>query len=166
MFAACSFIEVEDLLIVRVFTAPRKLVWKAWTDAELMKRWWGPKGFTTLFNKIDLRVNGTYLNCMRSPEGRDYWSTGTYRAIAEPERIALTDSFADEKGNVVPATYYGMASDFPLEIPVEVTFEAYDGNTKLTLRHVGIPPGAERDATEQGWAESLYKLADVLKRLR
>jgi hypothetical protein len=49
---------------------------------------------------------------MRSPEGQDFWSTGVYREIVEPERIVCTDSFADEKGNVVPASYYGMGTDF------------------------------------------------------
>ena len=99
---------------------------------------------------------------MRSPEGKDYWSTGVYREIVPLERIVCTDSFADEKGNVVPATHYGMDSDIPLEMLVTVTFEEHEGKTKLTLRHVGIPSGAEHDSCEAGWTQSLDRLAEHL----
>jgi len=138
-------------------------VWKAWTEPERMKRWWGPKVFTAPVIKIDLRVGGKYLFCMRSPEGQDFWSTGVYREIVEPERIVCTDSFADEKGNVVPATYYGIGSDFPLELQVTLTFEEHDGKTKMTLRHVGFPDGQMSDMAKVGWNESFDKLAEILK---
>ena len=62
------------------------------------------------------------------------WNTGVYREIVEPERIACSDSFSDEKGNVVPAAYYGMSSDFPLEMLLTVTFEDHDGKTKFTWK--------------------------------
>jgi len=71
----------EELFITRIFDAPGELLWKAWTEPESVKRWWGPKNFTSPFAKIDLRVGGTYLYCMRSPEGQDFWSTGVYREI-------------------------------------------------------------------------------------
>src|SRR5512143_289293 len=91
----------QAVVITRVFEAPRELVWKAWTECERLIRWWGPKGFTTPFCKTDLHVGGVYVNCMRSPDGKDYWSTGIYREIVPPKRIVCTDSFADEKGNIV-----------------------------------------------------------------
>ena len=153
----------QELVITRVFDAPRELVWKAWTEPERFMQWWGPKGFTSPVCKIDLRVGGKYLSCMRSPEGKDYWSTGVYREIVEPERIVCTDSFADEEGNVAPATYYGMSPDFPLEMLVTVTFEEHEGKTKLTLQHVGIPAGENSDLAEAGWNESFDKLAESLK---
>ena len=99
---------------------------------------------------------------MRSPEGKDYWSTGVYREIVPMKRIVCTDSFADEEGNVVPATYYGMSPDFPLEMLVTVTFEEFGGKTKLILRHTGIPRGADQEGAEQGWNESFDKLAEIL----
>ena len=152
----------RELVIERIFDAPRELVWKAWTEPEALVRWWGPKAFTTPICKTDLRVGGAFLYCMRSPEGKDYWGAGVYREIAPPERIVYTDSFADEKGNVVPATYYGMSEDIALEMLVTVTFEEHEGKTKLTLRHAGIPAGADRDGAQQGWSESFEKLAEYL----
>jgi uncharacterized protein YndB with AHSA1/START domain len=153
----------QELFITRIFDAPRESVWKAWTDADLMKRWWGPKGFTSPYYKIDFRVGGRFLFCMRSPEGKDYWGTGIYHEIVPQEKIVFSDSFADEKGNVVPATQYGMSTDFPLEMLVTVTFEEIEGKTKLTLRHVGIPAGADRDGANVGWNQSLDKLDEALR---
>ncbi|MBE0596836.1 MAG: SRPBCC domain-containing protein [Desulfuromonadales bacterium] len=150
------------LFITRVFDAPREQVWKAWTDPEEAMRWWGPKGFTTPYCKIDLRVGGAYHNCMRSPEGQDFWSTGVYREIVPLERIVCTDSFADEKGNVVPATHYGMNADFPEEMLVTVTLEDHEGKTKLTLQHAGLPPGKDLDDCRAGWNESFDKLSEEL----
>jgi uncharacterized protein YndB with AHSA1/START domain len=152
----------RDLVITRVFDAPRELVWKAWTEPERMKRWWGPQHFTAPVCKVDLRVGGTYLYCMRSPEGQDYWSTGVYREIVQPERIVCTDSFADEHGNQVPASHYGMGGDWPPALLVTVTFEEQAGKTKLTLRHAGIPAGEMSDLTKSGWNESFDKLAEAL----
>jgi uncharacterized protein YndB with AHSA1/START domain len=160
-----SALSEEALVITRIFDAPRELVWKAWTDPELIKCWWGPQYFTTPIIKIDFRVGGRYLYDMRSPDGQDFWSTGTYREIVPLERVVATDSFADGQGNIVPASYYGMEGDFPLELLVTVIFEERDGKTRFTLRHVGMPAGEQQDLARKGWSTSLDKLAEVLKEL-
>lgn len=152
----------DELTITRIFDAPREKVWQAWTSPEEIKKWWGPKYFTAPVSKIDLRVGGKYLSCMRGPDGKDYWSTGVYRELVPMERIVVTDSFADEKGNVVPASHYGMTGDFPLELLVTVTFEELGNKTKMVLRHEGIPLGMMREMTETGWSESFDKLAESI----
>lgn len=152
----------SELVLARVFDAPRERVWKAWTEPEAFMRWWGPKGYTAPFCKIDLRVGGKFLFCMRSPEGTDYWATGTYREIVPRRKFVCTDSFADAKGNVVPATYYGMGTGMPLEMLITVTLEDQDGKTKLTLRHAGLSDEANLTGAEQGWSESFDKLAALL----
>lgn len=153
----------KDILITRIFDAPRELVWKAWTDPEHVKRWWGPKDFTAPFVQNDFRVGGKYLYLMRSAEGKDYWSTGVYREIIPEEKIVVSDSFADEKGNIVPASHYGMTGDWPLELLVTLTFEKQGNKTKFTLRHEGMPAGDMIKQAEQGWNESLDKLAESLR---
>jgi uncharacterized protein YndB with AHSA1/START domain len=155
----------SEILIERVFDAPRELVWKAWTEPGYVKRWWGAKGFTEPVVRIDLREGGRYLFGMRSPEGQDFWSTGEYREIAPAERLVFTDSFSDAEGNVVPASYYGMTGDWPLELVATVTFEDADGGTKVTIREPGVPADEGRDMAVVGWNESLDKLAEVLKEL-
>jgi uncharacterized protein YndB with AHSA1/START domain len=79
------------------------------------------------------------------------------------ERIVLTDSFADEQGNVVPASYYGMGEDFPQELEVTVTLEEVGDKTRMTLRHAGMPEGEMREQTRAGWNESFDKLAESLR---
>ncbi|OGU39753.1 MAG: ATPase [Ignavibacteria bacterium GWB2_35_12] len=154
---------VNELVITRIFVAPRELVWRAWTEPNYATKWWGPKDFTAPVCKIDLRVGGKYLFCMRAPEGKDYWSTGVYREIVEHERLVCTDSFADEHGNVVPATHYGMVGDFPLEFEVTVILDDIKGKTMMTLNHKGMPAGEMGDMASQGWNQSFDKLAESLK---
>ena len=153
----------RDLVITRVFDAPRDLVWKAWTSPEHFMRWWGPKDFTAPLCRIDLRVGGRYHWCMRSPDGTDYHTTGVYREIVPPERIVYTDSFADEMGTVVPASSYGFGDDFPTETLVTVTFVERDGRTTMTLRHAGLPAGTLKEQTGEGWNESFDKLEATLR---
>jgi uncharacterized protein YndB with AHSA1/START domain len=155
--------QLEELVITRVFDASRDLVWRAWTEPDHFKRWWGPRDFTSPSCKMDFREYGKYLFCMRSPDGKEYWSTGIYKEIIVPERIVFTDSFADEKGNVVPAAHYGMGEDFPLENIVTVTFEEHNGKTRMTLKHEGLPAGEMLKLTGISWNESFDKLAESLK---
>jgi len=127
----------NELIIEHVFDAPRKLLWKAWSEPEHFKRWWGQKKFTSPECKLDFRVGGKYLACMRSPEGVDYWSTGMYRKVIPFQRIVYTDNFADEKGSVVPESHYGMPGDQSEESLVTVTFDENGGQTTMTLRYAG-----------------------------
>jgi len=153
----------QKIVITRVFDAARDLVFKAWTEPERVMRWWGPNGFTAPFCKIDLRPGGVFHNCMRSPEGQDFWSKGVYREVVEPERIVCTDSFSDEAGNLVPPTRYGMSADWPAEALITVTFAEHDVKTKFTLQHaVGSAPASERNMCQQGWTESFDRLAESL----
>jgi len=123
------------------------------------------EGNTSHRRVLAFRVGGKILASMQSPEfneGRPIWSTGVYREIVPLERIVMTDSFADEKGNVVPATHYGMGEDIPLEMLVTVTLEDLGGKTRMTMRHEGLPAGEMKDGANQGWSESFDKLAEYL----
>src|SRR5438093_2639823 len=78
------------------------------------------------------------------------------------QKFASADSFAQAKGNIVPASHYGMPAGIPLELVVTVTFEDLGGKTRMTLRHAGFPVGLHRDMAGQGWSESFEKLAASL----
>jgi uncharacterized protein YndB with AHSA1/START domain len=151
-----------DLVITRVFHAPRSLVFKAWTEPERLMRWWAPKGCTTPYCTVDLRPGGKFHYCMRVPEGREIWALGVYREVVVPERIVYIDSFADAEGNPVSPKHYGMSDSHPAEMLVTVLFSDHEGGTKVTLRH-SIPESVEeRTGTEQGWNEMLDRLADLV----
>ncbi len=71
----------------RAFDAPRELVWKAFTEPERMKQWWGPKGFTVIAAKMDLRPGGTYHYGMQAPDGATMWGKMVFREIAGADRF-------------------------------------------------------------------------------
>ncbi|MBI2598395.1 MAG: SRPBCC domain-containing protein [Candidatus Diapherotrites archaeon] len=155
---------MTEIRIEKVFEAPRAKVWEAWTNPELIKKWWGPEGFSAPVIKMDFRVGGKYLYCMRGPmpDGKemDIYSTGTYKEIIPLKKIVATDSFADEKGNVVLSDHYGMPG-MPKEMQVIVTFEDLGKKTKMTLRHIGMPDFMSKDANA-GWSTSFDKLERAL----
>ena len=91
-----------ELVITRIFDAPRELVFKAWAEPDRAVRWWGPQGFTTAYCEMDVRPGGAYRVCMRSPEGTEHWQRGVCREVIEPERLVFT--FAWEDSGVSPAT--------------------------------------------------------------
>jgi len=158
----------KELFIERIFEAPRERVWKAWTIEKEVMKWWGPRGFTAPFITIDFRVGGKYLYCMRASDDiakamgrRDFWSTGKFIEIVPEKKMVVTDSFSDEKGNIVPASSYGMQGEMALESTVTLTFDQVGNRTKLTIRYEGLPDGMLEQA-KQGWNESLDKLAEML----
>lgn len=155
----------REFYVTRVIRATPEEVFKAWTVPEQIKQWWGPMGYTMPVCEIDLKTGGRILSCMRSPDGRDYWSTGTYREINRPHKLVNTDSFSDEQGNKVPPSTYGMNPDWPMETEQTVTFEDMDGLTKLTVQ-INVPIStAMRQRIDIGWAQTLDRLQLYLMRI-
>ncbi len=159
---------MSDLHIARVFDASVEKVWQAWTEPELIKKWWGSKYFTAPVIKNDLRVGGKYLYCMRGKPGpeapeQDFWSTGEYLEVEKFKKIVATDNFADKDGNIISPNAVGMPGVWDEEMRVEVIFEDMgDGKTKVRITHSGHPAEI-MDAATQGWNQSLDKLAESLK---
>lgn len=152
----------RELVIHRVLDLPLDKVWKAITESDEYQKWWGPKGFTCPSSKMEAKPGGKYLNCMRSPEGKDYWSTGTVEELIPEKKLVVTDSFSDEKGNIISASEYGMPGNWPKELLITFELEEADGATKLVLTHEGIP-GEMYEDCRQGWIESFDKLEENIK---
>lgn len=163
----------ETLVIDRVFDAPRELVWKAWTEPEMIKKWWGPEGFSAPSIKVDLRVGGKYIFAMHGPEGsqwdRDMYSAGVYREIVPYEKLVVTDYFSDKDGNMIAPSTEGQDEDFPSETTVTVLFEEIDeGRTKLSIIYPMPESEAQKEAMlksgmKEGWSSSLNKLSEAIK---
>ncbi len=168
MNAHQSDAKSADFVISRVFDAPRDLVWKAFTDPEHMKQWWGPKGFTVIHSKMDLRPGGTYHYGMKAPDGTPMWGLFRYREIVAPERMVFVNSFSDEAGSVTRHTGH-MA--WPLEMVTTFTFEELpNGKTKLTTRSSAHNATEQEqktfdtshDSMKQGWTGTLDQLTGYL----
>ncbi|HKR04087.1 MAG TPA: SRPBCC domain-containing protein [Bacteroidia bacterium] len=152
----------KTLSIKRTLNLPLNTVWKAWTEPESFKKWWGPKEYTCPDCTIDFKIGGKFLASMQGEDGKKIWSTGTYKEIIPQKKIVVTDSFADSTGNIVPASYYKMPGEWALELMVTVEFEEVDGKTNLKLQHAGLPPEMTDDCMK-GWQSSFDKLESNIK---
>lgn len=160
--------ENIDFVISRTFDAPRDLVWKAFTDPERMKHWWGPKGFKVIASKMDFRPGGTYHYGMRAPDGSAMWGKFVYQEITPPERMVLINSFSDEAGGI---TRHPMAPNWPLLMFSTFTFEDVGGGkTKFTVRwspHNATEEerkvfATSHDSMRGGWGGTMDQLAAYL----
>jgi uncharacterized protein YndB with AHSA1/START domain len=163
--------KTEDFVISRVLDAPRELAWKVFTQVEHMKQWWGPKGFTVIHAKMDLRPGGSFHYALKSPDGATMWGKFMFREIAPPEKLAFMSSFSDETGGV---TRHPMAPSWPLHMLTTFSFEDLGDKTRFTVRWA--PYNAtedERQAFEagrpsmtQGWTGTMDQLAAYLAKTR
>ncbi len=144
----------RELVIKRIFDAPRDLVFKCWTDPEHATRWMGPKGFTGDIISYDLRPGGNYRFYMRGPDGEDHWQQGVFREIVPPERLVRTFCWADGNGNPTRP-----------ETVLTLTFADLGGKTELTLHQAQFESVTARDMHRGGWSSSLDRLAEVLARI-
>lgn len=111
----------KEIVIERVFDAPRELVWKAWTDPEHVAQWWGPHGMKTRVDELDLRVGGGWRYVMLGPDGSEYPQSGTFREIVPPEKI-------------VTSAVFEVGGDVPQKVVLTWRFEDLGDKTKLTMR--------------------------------
>src|SRR6266550_928472 len=144
----------RELVITRVFDAPRELVWKVWTDPKQLAQWWGPKGFTNPVCEIDVRVGGAIRIHMRSPDGNIYPMKGEFCEIVPPERLVFTNIAVDAAGNPI------------IEGLTTVTFAEKGGKTTMTLhtrgRAVVDYAVGYLKGMEAGWTGSIDKLETLL----
>jgi uncharacterized protein YndB with AHSA1/START domain len=160
----------QDFVITRVFDAPRDLVFKAWTDAESMAQWWGPKGYDIIVSRFEFRPGGIFHYRMQSSDGHEMWGRFVFREILAPERIVFINSFADEEGNIIRAPFFD--GIWPLEVLNTVTLTNHEGGTMLEL-HARPLSAAEEElrifheafkSMEQGYGGTLDQLADFLSK--
>lgn len=152
----------KDIVITRSFAAPLEKVWSAWTDASLLRQWWGPKDYSCTHASIRFTVGGKYLASMKSKD-QEMWSTGEYREIEKDRKIVMTDHFSDKHGNILSPEQAGMPGNWGKELLITLEFDENLGKTDLTLRHEGIPPEMQKDCI-QGWQESFDKLHALVMR--
>ena len=147
----------RELVITRVFDAPRDLVFRAWTDPKHMARWWGPKHFTNRVEQMDVRLGGAWRIIMCAPDGAEHPSQGVYQEIVPPERLVFTNTAVDKDGNVIIDGF------------TTVTFADQGGKTKLTLETRGVAKvdyaANYLQGMEAGWTQSLERLGEALASL-
>ncbi len=153
--------ETKELILTRIFNAPRELVFKAWTDPKMMAKWWGPKGVSNPICEIDAKVGGKIHIVMLAGKelgpfaGQRWPMNGTFQEIKPPERLVFVNQAVDENDNLL------------IDGLTTVTFEEENGKTKMIMKTIakGISAQSPKmlEGMEAGWSQSFDKLADSLK---
>lgn len=142
----------REIVMTRIFDAPRALVFKAYTDPEAVPRWWGLRSSTTIVDKMDMRPGGLWRYVQRDPDGNEYGFNGEYREIVPPERLVSTFEFEGLPGHVVVDT---------------AVFEDLDGKTKVTVTSlfdsVEDRDGMIQSGMESGAVETWDRLEEYLQ---
>jgi uncharacterized protein YndB with AHSA1/START domain len=139
--------QPTELNLRRVIRAPREAVFAAWTEPELLKRWWGPGPITCPEAHVDLREGGAYRLANREPDGKIVWISGTFERVRAPEELVYT-------------WRVGEADDEPTL--VRVKFLPHAEGTELLLTHERFAVEAVRDMHLQGWGGCIDKLEAML----
>lgn len=126
---------------VRLYDAPREMVFDVWTDPAHITHWWGPRGFSTTTEKMDLRPGGEWLFVMTGPDGRDYENRVVYREVVRPERLVYRHA--------------GRRDDDPMKFVVTVDFVAHGNRTEVKFRMVIDTDAMFEEATKFGAVEGL-----------
>jgi uncharacterized protein YndB with AHSA1/START domain len=140
----------RELVLTRLFDAPRSLVYKAWTEPERMAKWSCPRGFTITHQEGDFRPGGAWRTCMRSPAGEDMWLGGVYREIVEDELLVFTHAWDDADGKPGHETL------------VTVKLEDAGGKTRMLFRQGVFATVESRDGHREGWTECFDILDELL----
>ena len=151
--AKFTFPSDREIVMTRIFDAPRELVFKAYTDPNLIPQWWGPRNLTTTVDKMDVRPGGAWRFVQRGPDDSEYAFSGVYREIVPPERLVDTFEFEGMPGHVLLET---------------VTFEEQDGKTKLVVtslfQTVEDRDGMLKSGMEEGAAETMDRLEEYMEK--
>ncbi|MBO6783126.1 MAG: SRPBCC domain-containing protein [Alphaproteobacteria bacterium] len=140
-------VDALTIELVRVYDAPRDLVFRMWTDPEHLNRWCHPKDFTVTASGGDIRPGGAWHSTITAPDGTDYRMAGTYREIVANERLVFTHAWIDADGSA------------GVERVITVLLEdAEGGGTRLTFHEAPFDAADVRDSNSEGWAEVLDSL--------
>ncbi len=162
-------VDERAFTITRTFDAPRDLVFSAFSEAEHLAKWWGPKGANISVASLDFRPGGMFHYSMQAPGGPTLWGRFMYEEIAAPEKLVFVSAFSDENGGLAANPFMPV---WPLEVQNTFTF-ADEGNGKTTLTGVGLPVNATPEQMEafarmrpmlsEGFKGTWEKLDEFLK---
>lgn len=158
----------RELVLMRIFDAPREKVFDAFADAKTLAKWWGPTSITNPVCEMDFREGGARRIVMRAPSGEDYPITGVFTEIVPNERIVMVDNVSEHSPDwhaMVNKHRPGAIGNLP-ELLWSITFEDHGTQTKITI-HYHFDAAHDRDALVkigmvEGWTESLEKLEKLL----
>ena len=153
----------SEVVIERVFDAPREWVFDVFTRPEHLQKWWGPKLVSIAAAEFDARPGGKIFIAERRPDGTMNYIAGVVREFERPSRVVLAIHFADaDRRRVAPPAGAGLPRTWDEEIVTLVTFSAEERRTRLTIRTLSGFTPEWGEMARAGWGESLDKLGDAI----
>jgi uncharacterized protein YndB with AHSA1/START domain len=153
----------HDVVVTRRLEASPERVWRAWSDPDEVRAWWGPHGFSSPVCRMDFREGGATLVSMRSDQGWEIFNTWTYVSIEPISRIEFLNRFADAEGNVVAPGDLGMPPGIPAEVRHVVTLTPLGVTaTELTVHEFGYTDEQTAAGSKVGMEECIDKMASRL----
>ncbi|MBA3829395.1 MAG: SRPBCC domain-containing protein [Taibaiella sp.] len=156
----------KQIEVTRIFNAPIEMVWKLWTEPELVKRWWGPKHYISPVAEIDFRQGGRSIVSMKAPKemgGREFYSVWEYVNIVPLHTIEFIQSLSDKDGNKIDPANVGMPPDFPIDIRTIVTVrEVTNDTTEMTVTEYA-EFGTITNFAQIGLEQSMDKMVAITK---
>ncbi len=153
-----------DLVFTRTFDASVETAWRAWTESEEVKKWWGPRGFSAPVARMDVKEGGTSLLCMRAPKefgGQDFYNTWTYTTVVPHERLEFDLRFSDESGRAVDPATLQVPPGIPPIVHHVLTFrQVAPGKTEIRLVESGYTSTAPHEMSKAGMEQCLDKMAE------
>lgn len=160
------FLEsTKNVEVTRIINAPIEEVWKAWSEPDYVKQWWGPMNFTCPVAEMDFREGGKSLVCMKWPDemgGTEIYSTWSYSKIIPNKSIEFIFNFSDKEGSKVKPSEIGMPDGIPDDVPHIITFKDLGyGKTEMTVSEYGYTNDQVVDLSKQGLEQSLDKMEAI-----
>lgn len=155
--------QTHDLTVTRTIGVPADRVWQALTEADLIRQWWGPTGFTAPKVETDVRQGGSTLVCMTAPGFPLMCNSWTYTELVPNEKIAFDNGWADETGATIPVPP-GLPPDLPAIVPHVIELKALpDGRTELSWSEFGYASPETVAQSKAGLEQVLDKLVAALE---
>jgi uncharacterized protein YndB with AHSA1/START domain len=157
----------KDLVITRSFDVSVERVWKAWSESTDLLQWWGPKNFICPVAKMDFRVGGTSLLCMRAPKdfgGQDFYNSWTYTKILPLDSIEFVMHFCDELGNKVNPKDLGLPPELAGGVRQTIVFRSINERTEITITEFGYTDPKTFDLSKRGMEECLDKMELIFQK--
>ena len=149
--------DARAITVERSFNAPRNSVWAAWTQADILCKWWAPKPYECVIASLDFREGGRWLYYMQGPGGDRHWCYFDYETIRPMSHFSGSDAFCDE---------HGVANNIKPKVSWEANFSDADGSTLVSIvLHFGSAEDLERIIQmgfKEGFTQGLQQLEELL----
>ena len=155
----------KEVFITHIFNASPDLVFKAWTDPDMLVNWYAPDGCTIEFKSIEVKEGGSFHSCINDPVHGACWIVGTYKEVIFGEKLVFSMALSNQDGDLLESVEAGKDENWPKETITTVTLSALGNQTKLTLHQTAPEEEAKKSGAYQSWIKMFNRLNGLVDQL-